>query len=340
MNYPELSHLIYSMGLAKEGYPPVEPSILNNMDEHLFLQRIQHRHYPMLIIDEDNGHLVTEKRVFPPDADVFMIQQFYGISPAPHKHDYFEIVYVYRGTCLMTFEDEKHTLQEGHLCIIAPSSEHGLSVPDMQCITFLIWIRKSTFESTFFNLLAGDDLLSHFFRTVLYQKPHANYLMFLTDNSSSIKSFIKSVYYNCMLGDYCSNAYCVSIVNILFVTALRQYRNRTRCYSSTSDASFSQILKYMQDHYRSITLAELAKIFNYNTTYLSVLIKKNLGYGFQSYITHLRLRDAKRYLSSTSLSITKIAAIVGYGSAESFSRVFKKNEHVSPSIYREKHKLL
>ncbi len=43
----------------------------------------------------------------------------------------------------------------------------------------------------------------------------------------------------------------------------------------------------------------------------------------------------KELLESTNIPIRQICGIIGYGSPEHFSRVFKKEYHVSPSDYRK-----
>ena len=45
-----------------------------------------------------------------------------------HSHEYFEITYIYRGSCYLLFENQKLRLNEGELCIIPPMSPHNQPV--------------------------------------------------------------------------------------------------------------------------------------------------------------------------------------------------------------------
>lgn len=51
-------------------------------------------------------------------------------------------------------------------------------------------------------------------------------------------------------------------------------------------------------------------------------------------LTNIRMEKAKKLLLSTSLSVAEVAEQSGYGDYRVFTKVFKKNEGVTPSQYR------
>ncbi|MFI3280812.1 MAG: helix-turn-helix domain-containing protein, partial [Rikenellaceae bacterium] len=93
--------------------------------------------------------------------------------------------------------------------------------------------------------------------------------------------------------------------------------------------------RYMQS---SVTINMMASEINTNRTYLSRYINTTCSCSFKNWITQLRLLEAKRMLSSNlDVSISVIAAEVGFASVESFTHVFKRIEGVSPARWREQH---
>lgn len=88
-----------------------------------------------------------------------------------HTHDYFEMFYVMSGQCRQTISDKAMTLHEGDLCFIAPYTLHTLEVFD-DSIIINIYIRVSTFDDIFFNLLRSKNILSLFFMNSLYATHH------------------------------------------------------------------------------------------------------------------------------------------------------------------------
>ncbi len=77
----------------------------------------------------------------------------------------------------------------------------------------------------------------------------------------------------------------------------------------------------------------LALHFNLSEVYLSRLFRELFGENFHSYVERTRMEAAERLLRSTTLTIEQIADRVGYTSANTFRRVFKRNFSVSPSSF-------
>ena len=209
-------------------------------------------------------------------------------------------------------------MQEGELCIIAPSSEHDLVIDDDSTV-FCIMLRKSTFDTTFFSLLSRKDLLSYFFRTILQDDSHANYLLFFSENNKWLKQIIHNAMGESYKNDSYSNACCISWINLLFSNLLRNYSKTLQFYDYQMGADFSLVLQYIQHNYQTVTLASLAELFHYSEPHLCTLIKQNTGHTFTGLIKRLRLAEAIDYLTNTNLKIGEIAEKVGYNSADHFS---------------------
>lgn len=278
---------------------------------------------------------LQEEVILRESSDIFVNKHLNFINDVTHSHDYFEIYYVFKGNCEFQFEKERRTLQEGELCIIAPTSSHNISADDNDSIIICIAIRKSTFDSTFFTLLSQKDLLSYFFKTMLYNKTSPNYLLFHTNNSMDIKGIIKSLIMENNKGDMYYNNCSISWVNILFSTILRNCSETIQFNNYDIGSDFSLILQYIQNNYKTLTLSVLAEYFHYSEAHLSVLIKKNTGLKFTTLITKLKMEDAKDYLINTDLSIENISEYAGYNSVEHFSRTFKRYFKKSPQQFRK-----
>lgn len=94
-------------------------------------------------------------------------------------------------------------------------------------------------------------------------------------------------------------------------------------------------LKYIIDNYaENITVAKLAEIENYNRFYYTDWFKNKTGILPSEYIQIVRIEKAKTLLSDTGYKIIEIALQVGYDNASSFTRTFKRLEHLSPREYR------
>ena len=81
----------------------------------------------------------------------------------------------------------------------------------------------------------------------------------------------------------------------------------------------------------------VAKKIGTNTTYLSKVINSHFGKNFNTYINDLRINYAivriKNDVLFRSYSIQSIAEEIGYKSADSFTKYFKKDTGLNPSFY-------
>ena len=90
-----------------------------------------------------------------------------------------------------------------------------------------------------------------------------------------------------------------------------------------------QILDFLQLEYANseLTLSYVADRFYITSSYLSAFFKEN--------VTRLRIDHAKKLICTTNLPMGVIAVQVGYASGNTFTRIFKKAEGITPSQYRE-----
>ena len=99
----------------------------------------------------------------------------------------------------------------------------------------------------------------------------------------------------------------------------------------------ADVLRYIDEHYSDINLSveSLCGIFGKSRTYLFSLFKEDTGFGLMYHIAKVRIENAKKLLRDSDMTIQEIAEKVGFNSAMSFTRAFKKYENMAPSRYRE-----
>ncbi|MGG4036377.1 AraC family transcriptional regulator [Paenibacillus cisolokensis] len=92
--------------------------------------------------------------------------------------------------------------------------------------------------------------------------------------------------------------------------------------------------RYIEEHFREpITAGLLAGRLGLSPKYFAELFHKMYGKSVTSYVTELRLREAKRLMLHSRFKLRDIAHRVGYADEFYFSRKFKKEIGVSPTSY-------
>lgn len=85
----------------------------------------------------------------------------------------------------------------------------------------------------------------------------------------------------------------------------------------------------------SLTVSSIAEYLGVSDTYLSTLYKKETGRGLLRSIHNTRIREAKKLLRSTPLTLNDIAGKIGYSNDIALIRAFKRYEGISPGKYRD-----
>ncbi|MFY0518337.1 helix-turn-helix domain-containing protein [Lysinibacillus sp. UGB7] len=95
---------------------------------------------------------------------------------------------------------------------------------------------------------------------------------------------------------------------------------------------------YLEQHvHEPISIQTLADSLKISTRHLLRTFKDRYGIGPQIYLQQLRIEKAKHYLLSNHYGIREIAISLGYEDEYYFSRAFKKETNMAPSIFRRKY---
>jgi AraC-like DNA-binding protein len=84
-----------------------------------------------------------------------------------------------------------------------------------------------------------------------------------------------------------------------------------------------------------LTVQHLAAQMNLSPNYLSDLLRVHTGQNTQQHIHEKLIEKAKEKLTTTTLSVSEIAYILGFEHPQSFSTLFKKKTNMSPIQFRE-----
>jgi YesN/AraC family two-component response regulator len=87
-------------------------------------------------------------------------------------------------------------------------------------------------------------------------------------------------------------------------------------------------------YWDQLSLSALARQVGMSKYHLSHRFREVLGVTFRDYLLRVRLERAKTLLAAGHVSITEVAANVGFGDLPRFDKVFKRYTGFTPSAYR------
>ncbi len=95
-------------------------------------------------------------------------------------------------------------------------------------------------------------------------------------------------------------------------------------------------IRYIDVNYylNDFSLGDVAEKFSVSSSYLSKLLKQEVGLSFIDYLTMFRIKKSICMMDDPKLKIYEIARAVGYNNQHYFCKAFKKVMGVAPTEYR------
>lgn len=255
-----------------------------------------------------------------------------------HDHTFFELTYVYDGSCQQSINGQQVQLRTGDFMVMPPGVHHSIFVFD-KSIIIQIPIKKTTLENIFFNFLRNDNILSMFFINSIYAQHVNDYIVFHSGDDLHIKTAVSFLLLeNINKEEYWHNMMINTTMNI-FGLLLRNYEKNVELPSivKKSDVQRFGLIRFIQENYTCVTLEKIADKFHYTPEYTSKLIKETTGMNFKQILQKVRIERAEFMLIDSNLTIQNIGLQVGYENVEHFIRTFKKANQMTPTEYRKAH---
>ncbi|HJC09403.1 MAG TPA: AraC family transcriptional regulator [Candidatus Blautia merdigallinarum] len=126
-------------------------------------------------------------------------------------------------------------------------------------------------------------------------------------------------------------------LNLLLLEFSSEVLSLDRLLEDRAPGKLLDMIEWLRSHYdQPVTVEELAARFHYHPAYLTSLMKKYTGYSVNTYVNHIRLAAAKNLLCQGEfLSVAAVAHTCGFPDEKYFMRLFKKQEGMTPSQYRQ-----
>jgi len=103
--------------------------------------------------------------------------------------------------------------------------------------------------------------------------------------------------------------------------------------------AFTKAITYIDDHFaEKISIEMLSRLVNMSETSFRRNFRKFMALTVGDYITTIRLNHARKLLATTSMKIFDIAVESGFYDQSHFIHAFKRNRHLTPAQYRQKHR--
>ncbi len=247
------------------------------------------------------------------------------------SHNFWELVYVDRGSINAYSEDKEFLLKSGDIIFHKPNEWHnlladGTHVSNVVVVTFI----------------SNSRCMKHFNNRI--QKAKDSQRELLSKIISESTKLFKTPLDDPFTLKYEKNEKCpfaseqlirLYLVELLISIIRDDSRNlQTAFMQNTSNRLVNDVTDFLNSHLsEKITVSDVEKFAKVSRTALESAFKATVGMGVIDYYIKMKIECAKKYIREDSYNITQIADILGYESIHYFSRQFKKITKMSPKEY-------
>lgn len=286
------------------------------------------------------------KKFYNPDETHISIEHWSNsMSVEMHMHDYFEIFFIEKGSCLHIFNGAKTLLTPGDCFLVPPHSEHGFTIHNFASI-FNCQFYPDKLKQTILDLINESEMEKQKIHTngggtpIPLRQADINQQGIIHMNPEK-SSFILNIL-RCMQEEQESKSDYYELMKISYLEIiLLQYKNKTNqqfknyCGQSIKNQEImTELLTYIEKNLKDeIDFNSLAAQNHFSPNYFRKLFKDFTGLSPIEYINRLRIIKTNNYLQHTDLNISEIATRVGIYDTNYFSRLFKNFMGCSPREY-------
>ena len=244
----------------------------------------------------------------------------YQKKGSTHTHDFREIMFVLKGRATHYVNDMSQTLVAGNLIMIRPTDAHTLrSVPGSE-FTFINIAFPEAFWCRFLDLCQVDDrwaTLSNpkVIEIPVRKRPHLEFSLF-----EAISAYRRTP----------SELHLVSALS----ACLAESPGNDLDFANAPEFLRTAMAAMQRQENLTLGIERFHELAGVSHSHLSRTMRLITGMSPTIYIHNLRMELAATLMTTTSMSVTEVADLCGFGNLSHFHRCFQKHFGVTPLKYR------
>ncbi len=265
---------------------------------------------------------------------------------APQVHDRLEIMYVLSGTCRMGAGDrrlregaggpvslETRTMRRGDFLWVDADVPHTLVTdPDGDCRMLNVEFRLEAMPAgmPIADLAAQASAVPELAALLAESPPR----MFLKD-TLDVGGLLQGLVIELDHGTPCDDCLVQHLFSALLIRIARQRAEAGRFSAAAGERYVAGAIRFIREAYdRDLRVADIAAAVSVHPSYLQRLFRASQGVSIVTYLTRVRVEQARMLLLSTDLPAADLCGYVGFGSRQHFTSVFRQETGMSPGEYR------
>ncbi len=252
-----------------------------------------------------------------------------------HTHNFVEVVYMCQGSTHHVINGNDVELRQGELLFISQSAKQEIYPASEEDVAVNFIILPEFFDYGLTMIKQENNQLRSFLIDCLTGgKEDTGYLHFKVADVLPIQNLVENLIWTIVHKEPNKRSIQQATMGLLFLQLMNQIDRMETAWEDKNQKLIMDVLSYIEEHYASGELEDLAELLHYDMRWLSKEIKKRTGLNYTDLVQNKRLNQAAYLLSNTNMNILDIGLAVGYDNTSYFHRIFKKHFGQTPRDYR------
>lgn len=232
----------------------------------------------------------------------------------------FQLLYVASGKAHFYFRGVEEIVTAGHMVVYRPKEEQRYYYYGVDQ-TEVYWVH-----------FTGNNVKNIMRQYGIMDSMHTIY----TGTSLEYKRLFSQMIQEMQMHQTGYEEMLVLLLRQIFLMIQRQMGSRFRAKNTYLENEIEAAVKYFHQHYNvAINIDEYAASRGMSTSWFIRSFKEFTGSTPMQYILSIRITTAQNLLDTTDYTVTEISNIIGYENPLYFSRLFRKQNGISPSEFRK-----
>lgn len=251
------------------------------------------------------------------------------------RHDYYEMVYIKKGTATFMIDGIDVNMVANSLVIIKPQKAHKFIVRSENCELIVLYFKLRASDEGSNSHASLKDFVEY-----IEDESVGSYIYLKLGKKNDIINVIKRILRERMKpqvwGDFLSCLLVMELFVLLSRTLKQEWEQSVKNRNLKLHELLNVAKEYIDQNYaKELTLSQVAKYIYLSDSYFAHSFKDKFGISPKSYILKIRIEEAKELLENTDMKIADVARSVGFSSQQRFNDIFRKFTEMTPLKYRQ-----
>lgn len=255
----------------------------------------------------------------------------HDFTNSPHKHDFYFLVLITKGTGTHEIDFKKYPVKTGGLFLLRPGQMHNWKL-SADCDGYIFFHSRDFYDAGFTS--------EHLQNFPFYASQHSTPTLLLKGKSFlTVKELLTQLLEEYQKNERFKLQKLRALVNLIYIEVSRLYTVSTEDVKENYQDKLKKFEALIDTYFREHKKAnDYAGLMNVSEKHLNRISKTCLNKTSTDLISDRMILEAKRLLLQSKWSVTQIASELGFKDNSYFNRFFRKQTGETPMGFLNKYK--